>query len=382
MGGSATNKEFLSKIIELERIPPEVQAVQNTDHRQTKLNYNLVRVKTFLKKAGAIDNSSWGIWSITPFGESLTETDVRLIPSRVRKQHIVDRFGGTILGDDEGRRQLAEADRDTLSRRVFKHPGGFYLVAERDRTITRFRSIESARGWAYSLPAGMIDEGKLAPNPSHAIVEQLPPHARPMAKRPRWKYAMLGVFSVSVVGLLSSGAYYDITVLQPAWEEQKKIQQENEKAALERQVKDQKDRETQEDLEWTHCVDSKGSDAICKKVCTKYNDSKPGFMAFSRVDCRKFGIVSNNQDKEEVGLCVGSKGSDPVCKKVCINHGQDGVIERHLKNEWTTKSRILVERSRFALLVVKPPANIVVAIHGRHNWDHYSYMRGRPRSSA
>ncbi len=159
MGGSGTNKELLSKIIELERIPPEVQAVQHTDHRQTKLNYNLVRTKTYLKKAGAIDNRSWGIWSITEFGESLTEGDVRLIPSRVLKQRIVDRFGGSILGDDEGRRRLAKADRDSLSRRVFKHPSGFYLVAERDATITRFESIESACGWAYSLTVDMVDEG-------------------------------------------------------------------------------------------------------------------------------------------------------------------------------------------------------------------------------
>jgi hypothetical protein len=60
MGGSGTNEEFLNKIIELERIPPEIQAVQHTDHRQTKINYNLAWAKTYLKKVGAIDNSSRG----------------------------------------------------------------------------------------------------------------------------------------------------------------------------------------------------------------------------------------------------------------------------------------------------------------------------------
>jgi restriction system protein len=91
MGGSATNEELLNKIIELENVPPEVQAIQHTDHRQSKLNYNLAWAKTYLKKVGAIDNSSRGVWSITKDGEALTEVDVRLIPARVRKQIIEDR---------------------------------------------------------------------------------------------------------------------------------------------------------------------------------------------------------------------------------------------------------------------------------------------------
>ena len=86
MGGSGTNEELLGKIIELENIPPEIQAIEHTDHRQSKLNYNLAWAKTYLKKVGAINNSRRGVWSITKDGESLTEADVRLVPGRVRKQ--------------------------------------------------------------------------------------------------------------------------------------------------------------------------------------------------------------------------------------------------------------------------------------------------------
>jgi restriction system protein len=86
MGGSGNNEELLTKIVELEQIPPEVQSVQHTDHRQSRLNYNLAWAKTYLKKVGAIDNSSRGVWSISKEGENLTEDDVRLIPARVRKQ--------------------------------------------------------------------------------------------------------------------------------------------------------------------------------------------------------------------------------------------------------------------------------------------------------
>jgi restriction system protein len=76
MGGSGTNEELLTKIIELEQIPSEVQGIQHTDHRQSKLNYNLAWAKTYLKKVGAINNSSRGVWSITKEGEKLTETSL------------------------------------------------------------------------------------------------------------------------------------------------------------------------------------------------------------------------------------------------------------------------------------------------------------------
>lgn len=92
MGGSGTNEELLNKIIELERIPQEVQVIEHTDHRQSKLNYNLAWAKTYLKKVGAIDNSRRGVWSITKEGEGLTEAEVSLVPVRVRKQLAEDRF--------------------------------------------------------------------------------------------------------------------------------------------------------------------------------------------------------------------------------------------------------------------------------------------------
>lgn len=41
MGGSASHQELLDKLIELGKIPEEVQNVSHTTGRQTKLGYNL-----------------------------------------------------------------------------------------------------------------------------------------------------------------------------------------------------------------------------------------------------------------------------------------------------------------------------------------------------
>ncbi len=92
MGGSGTNEELLGKVIELEKLPPDVQAVEHTDHRQSRVNYNLAWAKTYLKKVGAIDNSRRGVWSITKDGETLTEVEVSSIPTRVRKQIAEDQL--------------------------------------------------------------------------------------------------------------------------------------------------------------------------------------------------------------------------------------------------------------------------------------------------
>src|ERR1035438_3820012 len=84
LGGSTTNEELLEKIIELEHIPEAVQNVMHTD-RQTKISYNLAWAKTYLGKAGALENPSHGVWAITEKGRSLSEEKVKQVPLEVRK---------------------------------------------------------------------------------------------------------------------------------------------------------------------------------------------------------------------------------------------------------------------------------------------------------
>jgi restriction system protein len=71
MGGSASNEELLAKIIELEKIPERIQSYLHTDHRQTRLGYNLAWARTYLKRVGAIENSTRGVWSLTEAGEHM-----------------------------------------------------------------------------------------------------------------------------------------------------------------------------------------------------------------------------------------------------------------------------------------------------------------------
>lgn len=86
MGGSASNEELLTKVIEIQAIPEKVTSFMHSGNRQTKLGYNLAWAKTYLRRAGAIENSSRGVWAITELGERMSEADARRIPAAVRKQ--------------------------------------------------------------------------------------------------------------------------------------------------------------------------------------------------------------------------------------------------------------------------------------------------------
>jgi restriction system protein len=90
LGGSATHEELLEKVIEMQGIPEAVQNVMHTE-RQTKISYNLAWAKTYLGKAGALENPSHGVWAITEKGKALTEEAVKQIPVEVRKQYRLEK---------------------------------------------------------------------------------------------------------------------------------------------------------------------------------------------------------------------------------------------------------------------------------------------------
>ncbi len=90
LGGSATHEELLEKVIELEKIPEAVQNIMHTE-RQTKIGYNLAWAKTYLGKAGALENPSHGVWAITEKGKALTEEGVKQIPVEVRKLYKLEK---------------------------------------------------------------------------------------------------------------------------------------------------------------------------------------------------------------------------------------------------------------------------------------------------
>jgi restriction system protein len=100
LGGSGTNEEILEKVVELEKIPDEVQKIQHLDHKETALAYRLAWARTYLKSVGALANSGRGVWAITDRGRSLTEKECLGVAAQVRKAGYEKRKKQQQLEDD------------------------------------------------------------------------------------------------------------------------------------------------------------------------------------------------------------------------------------------------------------------------------------------
>lgn len=74
MGGSASIDELDEKVIELEGVPEEEQAlVMANESGRPRVNYYLAWARTYLKRGGAVENSSRGVWSLTKTGYEITD---------------------------------------------------------------------------------------------------------------------------------------------------------------------------------------------------------------------------------------------------------------------------------------------------------------------
>jgi restriction system protein len=69
LGGSASIAELVQHVIADLRLPSEVIEQPHKGSKSwTELEYRLAWARTYLKKVGLLDNSSRGIWSLTPAG--------------------------------------------------------------------------------------------------------------------------------------------------------------------------------------------------------------------------------------------------------------------------------------------------------------------------
>jgi restriction system protein len=85
-GGSTTIEEMEEGVAKAMNLSEDILAVPHGDGPRTQFQYELAWVRTFLKKAGAAENSERAVWSLTDKGEALSERDVRNIPVIVRAE--------------------------------------------------------------------------------------------------------------------------------------------------------------------------------------------------------------------------------------------------------------------------------------------------------
>jgi restriction system protein len=76
-GGSLTIEEMEEDVAQRLRLSDEARAIPHGDGRRTQFQYDLAWARTYLKWAGATENSERGVWSLTPRGRKMSDDELR-----------------------------------------------------------------------------------------------------------------------------------------------------------------------------------------------------------------------------------------------------------------------------------------------------------------
>jgi restriction system protein len=86
-GGSMTIDEMADDVPASMGLSDEQRAVEHGRGGVTEVEYRLAWARTYLKKAGVLENSARGVWRLTPPGLSIGQDEVAKIPRAVQQSY-------------------------------------------------------------------------------------------------------------------------------------------------------------------------------------------------------------------------------------------------------------------------------------------------------
>ena len=116
LGGSASIDELVPEIVRLMDLPQEVADIPHGTTGRTELEYRSAWARTYLRKAGLLENSERGIWALTPIGAQTVTVDGRKIARDVGKQFQAERTaaGESTASASSGEDETAVTWQDKL----------------------------------------------------------------------------------------------------------------------------------------------------------------------------------------------------------------------------------------------------------------------------
>ena len=132
LGGSGTIEEINNKATEIAGLSNEQLEVLHNPEKssQTKVEYRLAWARTYLKKYGILENSSRGVWALTPKGRQLDRVNAQAVKRSVQKQ---DKQKRSVSVEDKMDETEAETTwRDELLATLLKmDPSAFERLVQR-----------------------------------------------------------------------------------------------------------------------------------------------------------------------------------------------------------------------------------------------------------
>lgn len=86
-GGSMTNEEMAEDVAAAMSLTDEQKSLPHGQTGRSEVEYRMAWARTYLKKAGAIENSERGVWRLTPLGTTMTAQHVRAVPRQVMQAY-------------------------------------------------------------------------------------------------------------------------------------------------------------------------------------------------------------------------------------------------------------------------------------------------------
>lgn len=143
LGGSGTIEEINSKTAEIVGLSDEQLELLHDPERggQTEFEYRLAWTRTYLKKYGVLENSSRGIWALTPKGRQLTQVNPQTVKRYVREKK---KDAVTSTAEDDLEQAQAELTwRDELLSVLLKmNPSAFERLVQRLLRESGFIQVE------------------------------------------------------------------------------------------------------------------------------------------------------------------------------------------------------------------------------------------------
>ena len=136
LGGSGSVSEIEEKIIEILNLSEaDTNEIHKGSATETELNYRLAWARTYLKICGILENSSRGIWALTPKGQQVRKVDTEEVVKAVRyfskqqaadKTQILDADSNIRVWQDEMLEELLKIKPDAfekLCQRILREAG-------------------------------------------------------------------------------------------------------------------------------------------------------------------------------------------------------------------------------------------------------------------
>ena len=87
LGGSGSIDEIYEKVIEMQKIDDELASIPHNPEKSnlTEIGYRMAWARTYLKKYGFLENSTRGVWALTPLAREKRKVNPKDVVRKVRE---------------------------------------------------------------------------------------------------------------------------------------------------------------------------------------------------------------------------------------------------------------------------------------------------------